>query len=49
VVEYAVLDWNGKKFVRLPVLARKRDPGVRDPGTALSEDDIRAALGVANG
>ncbi|HEX8110581.1 MAG TPA: hypothetical protein VF516_22775 [Kofleriaceae bacterium] len=49
--EYAVLDWNGKKFVRLPALEKKlqarADAREEHKGSVLSEDDARAALGVA--
>jgi hypothetical protein len=40
-----VLHWNGKAFVRVPALERKLDAkaGPKEP---LSEDDVRAALGI---
>lgn len=49
--EYAVLDWNGKKFVRLAKLEKKlsarADAREEHKGSVLSEDEARAALGVA--
>lgn len=49
--EHVVLDWNGKKFVRLPALEKKlaarMDAREEHKASVLSEQDIRAALGVA--
>lgn len=48
--EYAVLDWNGKKFVRRPALEKKLQAKAESrevQSTLLSEDEARAALGVA--
>lgn len=48
--EYVVLDWDGKKFVRAAALEKKISTRMTAPGptvTELSEDELRAALGVA--
>ncbi|HEX4421403.1 MAG TPA: hypothetical protein VH165_25985 [Kofleriaceae bacterium] len=49
--EYAVLDWNGKKFVRLPALEKKllakMDAREDHKSSELSDADLRAALGLA--
>jgi hypothetical protein len=47
--EYAVLDWNRKKFVRLPALEKKlaaKADSREIKGSVLTEEDARAALGV---
>jgi hypothetical protein len=48
--EYAVLDWAGKKFVRLPALEKKlatKADARENKSSVLSEEDARAALGLA--
>jgi hypothetical protein len=49
-VEYAVLDWTGKAFVRVTgleqKLAAKMKARTQDRNTALSDADLRAALGL---
>src|SRR5215467_7191173 len=49
--EYAVVDWDGKKFVRLPALEKKllnkAESREEHKTSVLSEADARAALGVA--
>ena len=48
--EYVVLDWNGKKFVRLPALEKKLVAKMESresfQSSPLSDEDLRAALGV---
>jgi hypothetical protein len=48
--EYVVLDWDGKKFVRVAALEKKISTRMTAPGreaTELGEDELRATLGVA--
>ena len=51
-VEYAVLDWNGKKFVRVPALENKLAAKMESRETgrtfSLSEEDTRNALGLGS-
>ncbi len=49
-VDYVVIDWNGKKFVRVPALENKlrkaMDARRENTTQALTEDGIRKALGA---
>ncbi|HWU87275.1 MAG TPA: hypothetical protein VN253_08370 [Kofleriaceae bacterium] len=46
--EYIVLDWDGKKFVRLAGLEKKLDLKAQgSSGAELTEEQVRAVLGVA--
>lgn len=48
--EYVVLDWDGKQFVRLPVIEKKLDARMKaregDTSALLTDGDLRGALGL---
>jgi hypothetical protein len=43
---YVVLDWDGKRFVRLPVLEKKLQRKVGEDGQPLPREELRKALGL---